>query len=37
MNKLITEFLGVFFLVLVIALSGDPLAIGVVLMVMVYM
>ena len=37
MNKLITEFLWVFFLVLVIALSGDPLTIGVVLMVMVYM
>jgi len=37
MNKLITEFLGVFFLVLVIALSGDPLTIWVVLMVMVYM
>lgn len=37
MNKYITEFIGTFFLVLTIALSGNPLAIGAVLMVMVYM
>ena len=30
------EFIGTFFLVLTIALSGDPLAIGIVLMVLVY-
>jgi aquaporin Z len=37
MKKLLVEALGTFFLVLVIALTGDPIAIGVVLMVMVYM
>jgi aquaporin Z len=36
MKKYIVELLGAFFLVLVIALTGDPIAIGVVLMVMVY-
>lgn len=35
--KLLTEFLGVFFLVLVIALTWNPIAIGVVLMVCVFM
>lgn len=37
MPKLLTEFVGTFFLVLVVALTGNPLAIGTVLMVMVYM
>ena len=37
MAKLLTEFIGAAFLVLVILLTGDPLAIGTVLMVMVYM
>ena len=37
MKKLVMELIGAFFLVLVIALTGDPLAIGVILMVMVYM
>lgn len=37
MNKYITEFLGTFFLVLTIALTGNPLVIGVILMVMIYM
>src|SRR6185312_8678298 len=37
MKKLLVEFIGTFFLVFVISLSGDPLAIGSVLMVMVYM
>lgn len=37
MNKYITEFLGTFFLVLTIALTGNPLSIGAILMVMVYM
>lgn len=37
MNKYLTEFLGTFFLVLTIALTGNPLAIGGMLMVMVYM
>lgn len=36
MGKYITEFIGSFFLVLTVALSGDPLAIGAVLMVMVF-
>lgn len=36
-TKLITEFVGVFFLVLVIALTGNPVAIGFGLMVLVYM
>lgn len=34
--KLLTEFLGTFFLVSIVAFSGNPLAIGVVLMVLVY-
>ncbi len=37
MNKYITELIGTFFLVLTIGLSGDPLAIGLVLAAMVYM
>lgn len=37
MKAYITELLGAFFLVLVIGMSGDPIAIGCVLMVMVYM
>jgi aquaporin Z len=36
MRKYITEFIGTFFLVLVIGLTGNPLAIGTVLMVMVF-
>ncbi len=36
MRKYIIEFIGTFFLVLTIGLTGDPLAIGAVLMVMVY-
>ena len=36
MNKLIAEFIGTFFLVFAIGMTGDPLAIGVMLMVMVY-
>ncbi len=36
MRKYITEFIGTFFLVLIIGLTGNPLAIGAVLMVMVY-
>ncbi len=37
MKNLLVEFIGTFFLVLVIGLSGNPLAIGAILMVMVYM
>jgi len=37
MKKLIIEFLGTMFLVLVIGVSGNPLAIGAILMVMIYM
>lgn len=37
MKKLIVEFIGTFFLVLVVALSGNPVAIGVILTAMVYM
>ncbi len=37
MKKYIIEMIGTFFLVLVIGLTGNPLAIGSVLMVMVYM
>jgi aquaporin Z len=37
MKKYLTELTGTFFLVLVIGLSGNPLAIGAILMVMVYM
>jgi aquaporin Z len=36
MKKYITEFIGTFFLVLTIAVSGEPLAIGAALMVMVF-
>lgn len=36
-NKYITEFTGTFFLVLTAMVTGNPLAIGSVLMVMVYM
>ena len=37
MKKYLVELTGTFFLVLVIGLSGNPLAIGSILMVMVYM
>ena len=37
MKKYITEFIGTFFLVLAIGLTGTPIAIGAMLMVMVYM
>src|SRR6185369_2605065 len=37
MKKYIVELIGTFFLVLVIGLTGNPLAIGSVLMVMIYM
>jgi aquaporin Z len=37
MNKYIIEFIGTFFLVTAIGLTGNPLAIGAMLMVMVYM
>ena len=37
MKNYITEFIGTFFLVLTIGLTGDPIAIGTMLMVMVYM
>ena len=36
MKKYITEFIGTFFLVLTIGLTGNPLAIGATLMVMIY-
>src|SRR5258708_4253160 len=36
MKKYLTEFIGTFFLVLVVALTGNPLAIGGVLIAMVY-
>jgi aquaporin Z len=36
MRKYITEFIGTFFLVLVVALTGNPAAIGVTLTVMVF-
>ena len=36
MKKYITEFIGTFFLVLTIGLTGNPLAIGAALMVMIY-
>ena len=36
MRAYLTEFIGTFFLVLVIALSGNPLAIGAVLIALVY-
>jgi aquaporin Z len=37
MQRYIAEFLGTFFLVLVIALTGNPIAIGAILVAMVYM
>jgi aquaporin Z len=37
MGKYLTEFIGTFFLVIAIGLTGNPLAIGAMLMVMVYM
>ncbi|MEE9169852.1 MAG: aquaporin [bacterium] len=37
MRNYLMEFIGTMFLVLTIGLSGDPIAIGIVLMVMVYM
>jgi len=37
MKNYLTEFIGTFFLVLVIGLTGNPIAIGSILMVMVYM
>ena len=37
MKNYITEFIGTFFLVLTIGLTANPIAIGVMLMVMVYM
>src|SRR5690349_16729913 len=37
MKKYLVEFIGTFFLVFVIGLSGNPIAIGAILMVMVYM
>lgn len=37
MKKYMTELIGTFFLVLVIGLTGNPIAIGSILMVMVYM
>jgi aquaporin Z len=36
MRKYITEFIGTFFLVLIIGMTGNPLAIGAALMVMIY-
>ena len=36
MNKLLAEFIGTFFLVFAIGMTGNPLAIGVMLTVMVY-
>lgn len=37
MKRCIVEFIGTFFLVLVVAMTGNPLAIGVVLTALVYM
>lgn len=37
MNTLLVEAIGTFFLVLVIALTGEPIAIGAILIAMVYM
>lgn len=37
MKALLIEFIGTFFLVLVVALTGNPIAIGAVLIAMVYM
>lgn len=37
MNRYLIEFIGTFFLVITIALTGNPLAIGAALMVMIYM
>ena len=37
MNKYIVEFIGTFFLVLIIGLTGNPIAIGLGLSVLIYM
>jgi len=37
MNRYIIEFIGTFFLVITVALTGNPIAIGAALMVMIYM
>lgn len=37
MNRYITELIGTFFLVLTIAFTGNPIAIGLVLTALVYM
>ena len=37
MNKYLIEFIGTFFLVSIIGLSADPLAVGLGLAVLVYM
>ena len=37
MNKYITEFIGTFFLVLIIGITNNPIAIGIGLSVLVYM
>ncbi len=37
MRELLIEFIGTFFLVLIVALTGNPLAIGAILIAMVYM
>lgn len=37
MQKYVMEFIGTMFLVMAVGMTGDPLAIGVMLMVMVYM
>ena len=37
MKKYIVEFIGTFFLVLTVALTGNPIAIGFILVAMVYM
>ena len=37
MNKYITEFIGTFFLVLIIGISNNPIAIGIGLSILVYM
>ena len=37
MNKYIVEFIGTFFLILIIGLTGNPVAIGLGLSVLIYM
>lgn len=37
MNKYVIEYIGTFFLVLTVALTGEPIAIGIVLTALVYM